>query len=210
MILMFYTTLGKGERPQWMERGYRGSERQTEREMRLFMCVYNQFGQSKLRVFLFFSSWTPTINQSKLDSPGSSHSAEETSLLLCLSSRSPSRSPLVSSTLANETVTDWQGKKGHRSEVVLTSWPDRWTPLRISWRTHPLSPGTRRQSRPSRPPRLSPGGSSPRRRSSPRSGSGTGSAGGGRDKREEVECCQHKLQGHFRTRSPVVLLASGD
>lgn len=111
MILMFYTTLGKGERLQWMEWGYRGSERQTEREMRLFMCVYNQFGQSKLRVFLFFPSWTPTINQSKLDSPGSSHSAEETSLLLCLSSCSPSKSPLVSSTLANETVTDWQGKK---------------------------------------------------------------------------------------------------
>lgn len=55
MILMFYTTLGKGERLQWLERGYRGSERQTETEMRLFMCVYNQFGQSKLRVFLFFS-----------------------------------------------------------------------------------------------------------------------------------------------------------
>lgn len=121
------------------------------------------------------------MNQSKFDSPGSSRSAEETSLPLCLSSCSP----FVFSTLANETVMDWHGKKkkGHRSEVVLTSWPDRWTPLRISWRTHPLSPGTRRQSRPSRPPPLSPGGSSPPRCSSPRSGSGTGSEGGGRDKR---------------------------
>lgn len=54
MILMFSSALGKGERLQWMQRGYRGSGRQTEKEMRLFMCVYNQFGQSKLRVFLFF------------------------------------------------------------------------------------------------------------------------------------------------------------
>lgn len=50
-----------------MERGYRGSEGQAEREMRLFMCVYNQFGQSKLRVFLFFPpGHQQLINQSSI------------------------------------------------------------------------------------------------------------------------------------------------
>lgn len=51
------------------------------------------------------------MNQSKFDSPGSSHSVEETSLLLCLSSCSPSRYPFAFSTLANETVMDWHGEK---------------------------------------------------------------------------------------------------
>lgn len=70
--------------------------------------------------------------------------------------------------------------------AVLTSWPDRWIPLRISWRTHPLSPETRHRSRPSTPRPLSPAGSSPRRRSSPRSDSGTGSVSGTSDKKEKV------------------------
>lgn len=92
---------------------------------------------------------------------------------------------LLSFTLLNETVTDWRRKRP-QIRVLLTSQPDRWTPLRISWRTHPLSPEKRHQSRPSTPRPLSPEESSPLRCSSPRSGSGTGSRGGRRDNRGQV------------------------
>lgn len=50
----------------------------------------------------------------------------------------------------------------------LTSWPGRWTPLRIAWRTRPLSPGPSPQSRLSRRRRLSRRGFSRCRRSAPR------------------------------------------
>lgn len=132
----------------------------------------------------FFPGDQQLINQTQeFNSPPSSDSAEETSLLLLFSFCFSFSHFLLSSTLSNETVTDWEGKR-LQIRVVLTSQPDRWTPLRISWRTRPLSPETRRQSRPSTPRPLSPVGSSPPRCSSPPSGSGTGSVSGTRDKRE--------------------------
>lgn len=83
---------------------HRGSARLAEREMRLFMSIYDQRDQA---MFGDFSLDQQLINPSQqLNSPGSSNTAEgdilttvpSSPLLFCL---------LVSFTLPNETVIDW-------------------------------------------------------------------------------------------------------
>lgn len=58
-------------------------------------------------------------------------------------------------------------------DVGLTSWPGRWTRLRISWQTRPLSPEPSLQSTPSRHHPLWHQGSLRRRRSAPQLCTGT-------------------------------------
>lgn len=84
--------------------GHRGSDRLTEREMRLFMSIHDQWDQA---MFGLFSLDQQLINQTpRFNSPGSLDSAEGTSLPLHPSS---ALLPclLLSFTLPNETVTDW-------------------------------------------------------------------------------------------------------